>query len=95
MPRGYYLVNSDIGLDEDDLHEFKSHRSIQNEEIPNWCLTQEGNKIKRSRQPVSKWVPQPNEFYGGKKWTAIFLIVFVIAERFVPFLIRGKEESSI
>lgn len=50
----HYLVDSEIGFDEDDEHEFKSHRTICADEVPAWAVFEENNKLKRSRQPISK-----------------------------------------
>lgn len=54
--KDYFEFDSNVGLDEDERHEFKSHRSLSIEEVPSWCVEEVNNKLNRSRQPVSKTI---------------------------------------
>lgn len=40
--------------EEDLTHEFKGHRNLQVEEIPDTAYELSGNRLKRTRQPVSR-----------------------------------------
>lgn len=56
MPNlGYYLVNSRIGFEEDDRHEFKAQRAICIEELGDRYYQDNSKQSRRSRQPVSKY----------------------------------------
>jgi len=53
-----YLFNTKIGVNEDECHEFKSHRTLSADEMPAWTTTtNEGTgQVIKSRQPVSKTI---------------------------------------
>jgi len=58
MEKRRYLFNTKIGVNEDECHEFKSHRTLSADEMPAWTTTtNEGTgQVIKSRQPVSKTI---------------------------------------
>jgi hypothetical protein len=52
LTKKYYLRGEVVGIEEDQIHEFKGHRNISIAEIPPWCINTSNNN--RTRNAISR-----------------------------------------
>ena len=50
----FYAFNNVVDFEEDITHEFKGHRNLQVEEIPDSAFEDRINRQKKTRKPVSE-----------------------------------------